>query len=351
MAGIALVIQLITGIFLSMHYTAHIDFAFNSVEHVMRDVWAGYGMRYIHSNCASIFFIVVYLHMYRGVYYASYAFPRVKTWYSGVALFLGIMASAFLGYVLPWGQMSFWGAMVITNLFSAVPFIGDNIVELLWGGFSIQNPTLNRFFTFHFLFPFVVAMLASLHLIFLHAAGSNNPLGVNTTGIAKISFLQYYGVKDFFAMGGFALLLIFVTVYTPNYMGHPDNYIPANPMVTPPHIVPEWYFLPFYAILRSIPSKTGGVFLMILAIIMLITMPYLDNSDFRSAYFRPFHLIIFWILAFIGVLLGWLGQKSVSYPFVEVASITTPLYFLYYFYLLPFSTWLENVWIEDITKY
>lgn len=347
MAGIALVVQLFTGIFLAMHYTPEINLAFISVEHIMRDVVGGVGLRYIHANGASMFFIVVYIHMFRGLYYGSYYQPRSFLWYTGVIIFLLMMATAFMGYVLPWGQMSFWGATVITNLFSAVPSIGNYIVQILWGGFSVDNPTLNRFFSFHFVLPFVITALVGLHLILLHKDGSNNPLGIDST-IDRIPFLPYFYVKDFFGILLFATFFSFFVIYAPNYLGHPDNYIEANPMVTPAHIVPEWYFLPFYAILRTIPDKLGGVVLMVLAIVILLFIPNLDNSYIRSSFFKPFHCLLFWFFFSDCLILGWVGQEVVETPFIELSLLVTPFYFGYFLILLPFISNFERILIEDL---
>ena len=349
MAGIALVVQLFTGIFLAMHYTPEVNLAFISVEHIMRDVVGGVGLRYVHANGASMFFIVVYTHMFRGLYYGSYYQPRTVLWYTGVIIFLLMMATAFMGYVLPWGQMSFWGATVITNLFSAVPFIGNYIVQILWGGFSVDNPTLNRFFSFHYLLPFIITGLVGLHLILLHKDGSNNPLGVDST-VDRIPFLPYFYVEDFFGIILFALLFSFFVVYAPNYLGHPDNYIEANPMVTPAHIVPEWYFLPFYAILRTIPDKLGGVVLMVFAIVILLFIPNLDNSFVRSSFFKPFHCILFWFFVSDALILGWVGQEVVETPFIELSLMVTPFYFLYFLVLIPFVSNLERVLIDQYYK-
>ena len=339
-AGICLVIQIVTGILLAMHYTPHVDLAFNSVEHIMRDVNNGWLIRYLHANGASMFFIVVYCHIFRGIYYGSYIFPRERLWISGVVIFLLMMATAFMGYVLPWGQMSFWGATVITNLFSAIPVVGGSIVEWLWGGFSVGNATLNRFFSLHFFMPFAIAGVVIIHLSLLHTEGSNNPLGINTN-VQTIPFYPYFYVKDLFAF--FVLLLAFaiIIVYYPNTLGHPDNYIPANPMVTPAHIVPEWYFLPFYAILRSIPDKLGGVLAMISAILILIIIPFMNTSRFRSGEFRPIFALSFWFLAADFLMLGWIGQKPVESPYVEVGMIATVFYFAYLFFALPFLGILE----------
>ncbi len=333
-AGICLVIQIITGILLAMHYTPHIDFAFNSVEHIMRDVNNGWLIRYLHANGASMFFIVVYCHIFRGLFYGSYMYPRENLWISGVVIFLLMMATAFMGYVLPWGQMSFWGATVITNLFSAIPLVGGSIVEWLWGGFSVSNATLNRFFSLHYLMPFLIAGVVIIHLSLLHKDGSNNPLGINTN-IQTVPFYPYFYVKDLFAF--FVLILAFsvIIVYYPNVLGHPDNYIPANPMSTPAHIVPEWYFLPFYAILRSIPDKLGGVAAMISAILVLMIIPFMNTSKTRSGKFRPLFALSYWFLVSDFLLLGWIGQKPVESPFIEVGMVGTFFYFAYLLFLLP----------------
>jgi len=291
-AGICLVIQILTGIFLAMHYTPHVDLAFNSVEHIMRDVNNGWLIRYLHANGASMFFIVIYAHIFRGLYFGSYMYPRGRLWASGVIIFLLMMATGFMGYVLPWGQMSFWGATVITNLFSAIPYIGGSIVEWLWGGFSVDNATLNRFYSLHYLMPFIIAGLTIVHLSLLHTVGSNNPLGINTN-LDSIPFYPYFYVKDLFAFFILLSIFSFFVFFYPNILGHADNYIPANPLVTPPHIVPEWYFLPFYAILRSVPDKLGGVVAMIGAILILLALPVLNTSKIRSSKFRPiFSLLI-----------------------------------------------------------
>ena len=349
-AGIALAIQLFTGIFLAMHYTPEISLAFISVEHIMRDVVGGVGFRYIHANGASMFFIVVYLHMFRGLYYGSYFQPRAELWYSGVSIFFLMMAAAFMGYVLPWGQMSFWGATVITNLFSAVPFIGKYIVQVLWGGFSVDNPTLNRFFSLHYLVPFIILGLVFLHLILLHKDGSNNPLGLESN-FDRIFFLPYFYFKDFFGVCIFGGIFSFFVIYAPNFLGHPDNYIEANPMVTPPHIVPEWYFLPFYAILRTIPDKLGGVVLMVAAILILLLLPNLDFAYIRSNFFKPIHVIVFWFFVMDSLILGWIGQEVVETPFIEFSQIITPIYFLYFLILLPFISTLEKFFINNFTRF
>jgi len=346
LAGLALVIQIITGVCLAMHYAPEIHLAFTSVEHIMRDVRGGSALRYIHANGASMFFIVVYVHMFRGLYYGSYMQPRSTVWYSGIIIFFLMMATAFMGYVLPWGQMSFWGATVITNLFSAIPGIGNSIVQLLWGGFSVDNPTLNRFFSLHYLLPFAIAALAGLHLILIRVPGSGNPLGVYSA-FDRIPFYPYYYVKDLFGFFIFVWIFSFFVIYAPNYMGHPDNYIEANPLVTPAHIVPEWYFLPFYAVLRTIPDKLGGVVLMVLAIFVLALLPVVDTSSFRSTYFKPLNLWLFWYFFCDSVSLGWIGQEIVESPFIEMSVFVTLSYFLYFFPLLPLTGYLENAVIRD----
>ncbi len=302
-------------------------------------------LRYIHANGASRFFIVVYTHRFRGLYYGSYRQPRANLWYSGIVLFVLRRATAFRGYVLPWGQRSFWGATVITNLFSALPGVGTSIVQLLWGGFSVDNPTLNRFFSLHYLLPFLIAARAFLHLILLHQNGSNNPLGL-TSVYDRIPFYPYFYVKDLFGFFIFVLFFSAFVVYAPNRLGHPDNYIEANPLVTPAHIVPEWYFLPFYAILRTIPDKLGGVALRGLAIVILALLPVVDTSSFRSTFFKPFHLFLFWVFAADSVSLGWIGQEVVESPFLERANFVTSVYFLFFVPLLPLLGFLETARIE-----
>jgi len=345
LAGMCLVIQLVTGIFLAMHYTPHIDLAFSSVEHIMRDVNGGWLIRYMHANGASMFFIVVYSHLFRGLYYGSYISPREHLWCSGVVIFLLMMATAFMGYVLPWGQMSFWGATVITNLFSAIPVVGPSIVDWLWGGFCVDNATLNRFFSLHFVLPFLIAGLVIVHLALLHKDGSNNPLGIDSSS-DKISFYPYFYVKDLFSF--MCLIVFFSTLlfYYPNLLGHPDNYIPADPMVTPAHIVPEWYFLPFYAILRSIPDKLGGVAAMGGAIVILLFLPFINTSKVRSSTFRPIFRICFWFLFADFLLLGWIGQEVVEEPFVLIGQLGTVFYFLYFLAFIPLVGLIENALIR-----
>jgi ubiquinol-cytochrome c reductase cytochrome b subunit len=335
LAGIMLVMQILTGIFLAMHYTPHIDLAFNSVEHIMRDVNNGWLIRYMHANGASFFFIVVYVHIFRGLYYGSYITPREALWCSGVTIFILMMATAFMGYVLPWGQMSFWGATVITNLFSAIPLIGKDIVDWLWGGFAVDNPTLNRFFSLHFTFPFVIVGAVLIHLILLHEVGSNNPLGI-TLKTENIPFYPYFYTKDLFGLMILFLIFFIFIFYYPNTLGHPDNYIEANPMKTPLHIVPEWYFLPFYAILRSIPNKIGGVIAMFGSLIILLTIPFTNSSEIRSTAFRPIFKICYWLLVVTFLLLGWVGQCPVEYPYTEIGIISMIYYFLFFILIIPF---------------
>ena len=336
LAGISLVIMIVTGILLAMQYTAHVDMAFDSVERIMRDVNSGWMLRYIHMNGASFFFIVVYIHIFRGLYYGSYKAPRELLWMIGVVILLLMMATAFMGYVLPWGQMSFWGAKVITNLFSAVPVFGESIVTWLWGGFTVDNPTLNRFFALHYLLPFVIVAVVVLHIWALHTFGSNNPLGIAPKGPQdKIPFHPYYTAKDAFGMGVFLILFTAVVFYIPNYMGHPDNYIPADPLATPAHIVPEWYFLPFYAILRSIPDKLLGVVAMFGSIAVLFILPWLDTSPVKSGRFRPIFRLFFVLFMVDAVLLGVVGAKPAEGIWLTIGRIATAWYFLHFLVILP----------------
>ncbi|MDK9694990.1 MAG: cytochrome b/b6 [Siculibacillus sp.] len=338
-----LAVQLITGIVLVMHYTPNTLMAFASVEHIMRDVNWGWLIRYMHANGASMFFVAVYIHILRGMYYGSYKAPREILWILGVVIYLLMMATAFMGYVLPWGQMSFWGATVITNLFSAIPLIGDPIVIWLWGGFSVDNPTLNRFFSLHYLLPFVIAAVVVLHVWALHVVGQNNPTGVEVKSEQDtVAFTPYATLKDAFGMSAFLVLFCWFLFYTPNYMGHPDNYIPANPMVTPAHIVPEWYFLPFYAILRSIPDKLGGVIAMFGAIAVLFVLPWLDTSKVKSSTYRPLYKQFFWILVVVGLGLGYLGSQPAEGGYVIASRILTAWYFFHFLVILPVVGLIEK---------
>jgi len=340
LSGLMLVVQIITGIFLAMHYTPHINFAFNSIEHIMRDINNGWFLRYMHSNGASFFFLVVYIHIFRGLYYGSYIAPRKILWCSGVIIFIIMMATAFMGYVLPWGQMSFWGATVITNLFSAIPFIGNDIVNWLWGGFSVNNPTLNRFFSFHFTLPFILCAFIILHLIFLHQKGSNNPLGL-ISKTENISFYPYFYVKDLFSLLSLLLFFFFFIFYFPNILGHPDNYIEANSMKTPLHIVPEWYFLPFYAILRSVPNKIGGVFFMFFSLLILLIIPFISKNKIRSTFFRPIFKYFYWLFIVDFIFLGWVGKMPVEYPYVNIGFYAMIYYFIFFIFIIPFLNLIE----------
>ncbi|WP_421990406.1 cytochrome b [Roseococcus sp.] len=336
LAMINLVIMIVTGIVLAMHYTPHVTMAFDSVERIMRDVNFGWMIRYIHANGASMFFIVVYIHIWRGMYYGSFKAPRELLWMLGVVIFLLMMATAFMGYVLPWGQMSFWGATVITNLFSAIPLVGDTIVTYLWGGFSVDNPTLNRFFSLHYLLPFVITGVVFLHIAALHITGSNNPLGIEPKGPQDtLPFHPYYTIKDSVGIVVYLMVFAVLVFFMPNYLGHADNYIPANPMVTPPHIVPEWYFLPYYAILRAVPDKLGGVALMGGSIMLLFVLPWLDSSKVRSLRFRPISRVLFLLWTVNFFVLMWCGGKPAEQPYVLISQISTLFYFAYFLVALP----------------
>jgi ubiquinol-cytochrome c reductase cytochrome b subunit len=348
LAGLCLVIQIVTGIFLAMHYTPHIDYAFISVEHIMRDVNNGWLIRYIHANGASMMFICIYIHMFKNLYYGSYTAPRHWLWVSGVVILLATMATGFIGYVLPWGQMSFWGATVITNLFSALPIVGNMIVSLLWGGFSVDNATLNRFLSLHYLLPFIIAGLSLVHLVLLHVHGNNNPLGIESK-TSIIPFFPYFFLKDLFAFSCLLVVFSFFVFFFPNALGHSDNYIPANPMVTPPHIVPEWYFLPFYAILRSIPDKLGGVLAMFGSILVLILIPFIvPKLNIRSSLFRPIAKKLFWYQVVNCLILGWIGQNVVEYPYIEIGQVATVFYFVYFLALIPGLVHIENALLVPI---
>jgi len=348
--GFCLIIQIVTGVTLAMHYTPSISEAFDSVEHIMRDVNNGWLIRYLHSNTASAFFFLVYLHMGRGLYYGSYKAPRTLTWTIGTVIFLIMIITAFLGYVLPYGQMSLWGATVITNLMSAIPWIGQDIVEFIWGGFSVGNATLNRFFALHFVLPFVLAALVLMHLITLHdSAGSGNPLGVSGN-YDRLPFAPYFVFKDLVTIFLFIIVLSIFVFFMPNMLGDSENYVMANPMQTPPAIVPEWYLLPFYAILRSIPNKLLGVIAMIAAILTLLIMPIVDLSKYRGLQFRPLSKIVFFIFIANFLILMQLGAKHVESPFIEFGQISTVLYFAHFFLIVPFVSFLENTLIDLNTK-
>ena len=343
LAGITLVIMIVSGLLLSMHYVAHVDLAFDSVEHIMRDVNYGWLLRYIHSVGASMFFLIVYIHIARGLYYGSYKSPREVLWWLGIIIFFLMIIAAFLGYTLPWGQMSFWGATVITNLFSAIPLIGDNIVTWLWGGFSIDNPTLNRFYSLHFLIPFIIVGVVFLHIVALHKVGSNNPTGIDLTfKKEKIPFHPYYTAKDFFGYGVFFIIFGIFVFFLPNLLGHPENYIPADPFVTPEHIIPEWYFLPFYAILRAIPFKLLGVLAMLGSILILFVLPWLDTCKVRSCRFRPIYKQFYWIFIFNFIVLGWVGSKVPEGHYLIISRICTAYYFTHFLIILPILGMFEK---------
>jgi ubiquinol-cytochrome c reductase cytochrome b/c1 subunit len=336
-------VQIITGIVLAMHYTPTVAGAFDSVEHIMRDVNYGWLLRYVHANGASMFFIAVYIHIFRGLYYGSYKEPREILWILGVIIFLLMMATAFMGYVLPWGQMSFWGATVITNLFSAIPGIGPKVVEFLWGGYSVDQPTLQRFFSLHYLLPFMIAGVVVLHIWALHEVGQNNPAGIDVKSDKDtVPFTPYATAKDNFAMVCFMIFFAWFVFYIPNYLGHADNYIPANPLQTPTHIVPEWYFLPFYAILRAIPNKLGGVIAMFASIAVLAFLPWLDRAKTRSAKYRPLFKQFFWIFVITCIGLGWLGAKPAEGGYVIASRILTAWYFIHFLVVLPLLSYYEK---------
>ena len=338
-----LVTQIITGIILAMHYTPHVDHAFNSVEHIMRNVNHGWLIRYIHANGASMFFLAVYIHIFRGMYYGSYKAPREVLWILGVIIYLLMMAAAFMGYVLPWGQMSLWGATVITNLFGAIPLVGDSIATWLWGGFSVDNPTLNRFFSLHYLIPFLIFGVVILHIWALHVPGNNNPVGISVKSVQDtVPFHPYYTVKDGFALVVFMILFSYFVFFAPNVLGHADNYIPANPLVTPAHIVPEWYLLPFYAILRAVPDKLGGVIAMVGAIFILFVLPWLDTSKIRSARYRPLFKQFFLIFVLNCLVLGYLGAMPAEGVYITLARICTIYYFAHFLIILPLLGLVEK---------
>nr|YP_581748.1 cytochrome b [Platysternon megacephalum]ABB22856.1 cytochrome b [Platysternon megacephalum] len=337
--GICLILQIITGIFLAMHYSPDVSLAFSSITHISRDVQYGWLIRNMHANGASLFFMYIYIHIGRGLYYGSYLYK--ETWNTGIILLLLTMATAFVGYVLPWGQMSFWGATVITNLLSAIPYMGSTLVQWIWGGFSVDNATLTRFFTFHFLLPFITSGFAMVHLLFLHETGSNNPTGLNSN-TDKIPFHPYFSYKDLLGIILTLALLLTLALFSPNLLGDPDNFTPANPLSTPPHIKPEWYFLFAYAILRSIPNKLGGVLALLLAILMLLLMPILHTSKQRTTSFRPLTQILFWFLVADLLVLTWIGGQPVEAPFTAISQMASILYFLIPLILMPTTGVIEN---------
>jgi ubiquinol-cytochrome c reductase cytochrome b subunit len=346
--ALCLIIQILTGAFLAMHYTPHVDFAFNSVEHIMRDVNNGWLIRYTHANVASFFFIFVYMHVGRGLYYGSYKSPRVLVWSIGTIILILMMAIAFLGYVLPYGQMSLWGATVITNLLSAIPIFGQDIVELIWGGFSVNNATLNRFFSLHYLLPFLLAALAVAHLIALHVHGSSNPNGVTSNG-DRYAMHPYFVFKDLVTIFAFFLVLAVIVFFYPNLLGHSDNYIPADPMVTPASIVPEWYLLPFYAILRSIPNKLLGVVAMFGSLLILLILPLVDLSRIRGSTFRPLMKLAFWLFVVDFFILMWIGSQHPDSPYLEIGQVATAFYFAWFLIFVPLIGLSENT-LMDISN-
>lgn len=339
-----LITQIVTGIVLAMHYVAHADLAFESVEKIMRDVNYGWLIRYIHSNGASMFFLAVYIHIFRSLFYGSYKSPRELIWIIGMIIYILMMAAAFMGYVLPWGQMSFWGATVITNLFSAIPLVGESITQWLWGGYSVDNPTLTRFFSLHYLIPFLILGLVVLHIWALHVPGNNNPVGIDLKkdGSDTVPFHPYIVIKDLFALVIFMIIFAGFVFYAPNVLGHSDNYIPADPLITPAHIVPEWYLLPFYAILRSVPDKLGGVILMFSAILILAALPWLDTSKVRSAVFRPIYKQFFWILVLDVLILGYIGAMPAEGAYVAIGRVATVYYFAHFLIIMPVLGFVEK---------
>ena len=332
-----LITQIVTGVILGMHYVAHADLAFDSVEHIMRDVNYGWLIRYVHANGASMFFLAVYIHIFRALYYGSYKSPREMIWILGMIIYFLMMMAAFMGYVLPWGQMSFWGATVITNLFSAIPFVGESITNWLWGGYAVDNPTLTRFFSLHYLIPFLILGLVVLHIWALHIPGNNNPIGIDIKKPSKdtVPFHPYIVIKDMFALLIFLIIFAFFVFYAPNILGHSDNYIEANPLVTPAHIVPEWYLLPFYAILRSVPDKLFGVIAMFLSIFVLVILPWLDTSRVRSALFRPLYKQFYWFLIADVLILGYMGAMPAEGIYLLIARVATIYYFAHFLIILP----------------
>nr|YP_009746595.1 apocytochrome b [Jenufa perforata]QII41616.1 apocytochrome b [Jenufa perforata] len=350
LAGLCLVLQIVTGVCLAMHYTANVDLAFSSIQHIMRDVPSGWLLRYVHANGAGFFFMIVYIHIFRGLYYSSYTQPREFVWLIGVVILLLLIVTAFIGYILPWGQMSLWGATVITSLASAIPVVGQSIVTWLWGGFSVDNPTLNRFYSLHYLLPFILAALSIVHLAALHQYGSTNPLGINAEA-DKIDFYPYYTSKDLVSLIAFAFFGAILIWFAPNYLSHPDNQVPANPYSTPESIVPEWYFLWVYSILRSIPSKGLGILAIALVFISLFSLPYIHKPTVRSPMFRPLHNLFFWTFIADCFILTWIGACHVEDPYVLIGQLATCWFFFYLLVLTPSIAWLEaNLVLPESNK-
>lgn len=345
-AGIFLVVQILSGFFLTMFYVPHIDYAFNSVEHIMRDISYGWLIRYLHSNGASFFFLIVYIHMLRGLYYGSYNSPRMLLWFSGVLIYLMMIGTAFLGYVLPWGQMSYWAATVITNMVTVVPYVGKDLLYWLWGGYSINNATLNRFFSLHYLLPFVILVIVLYHLYILHKTGSSNPLGIKAHILNKITFYPYFITKDIFGYLVIFIPFCIFVFFLPEALSHTDNYIRANPLVTPPHIVPEWYFLPLYGILRSILDKTYGMIIMLLSCVFcFFLLPFIEKSYISGNVFKPINRTMYWFFVFNYIFLGYIGSQSPVYPYVELGLLFTHLHLLYFFLFIPISVFLEKAFL------
>nr|YP_010049274.1 cytochrome b [Pleurostomum flabellatum]QPL15599.1 cytochrome b [Pleurostomum flabellatum] len=346
MAGIFLVVQILSGVFLTFFYTPHIELAFYSVERLMRDVNFGWFIRYIHMNGASFFFFVIYIHILKGIYYGSYYFPRNSVWFIGCLMYIILMGTAFLGYVLPWGQMSYWGATVITNLLTVIPTIGVEILHWVWGGYSINNATLNRFYSFHYMLPFLLALLSMYHIYQLHKSGSSNELGTRSNSVEKISFYPYFIVKDLFGVCLVFLFFLYIVGIYPEIFNHSDNYENANPIVTPTHIVPEWYLLPFYAILRSILDKTYGILIMFVSILVIFLLPFVDKSTLKSKSFQPLNRILFWFFVFNFVFLGYLGSEDPDTPFIELGLMCGHIHLLYFFLFIPMNVLIEYTFIS-----
>lgn len=342
MSAIFLVIQIVSGLFLTFFFTPHVDLAFFSVEHIMRDVNYGWLIRYIHANGASFFFFLVYIHILKGIYYGSYYFPRTLVWFTGCIIYILMMGTAFLGHVLPWGQMSYWAATVITNFVTVIPVVGKDIVYWIWGGYSINNATLNRFFSLHYLLPFVIALLSAYHIYQLHKSGSSNELGIRSHYLNKISFYPYFLVKDFFGLFIILFLFSIFVFFFPEAFNHSDNYIKANPLVTPAHIVPEWYFSPLYGILRSILNKTYGIIIMFVSLLVLFILPFVDKSLIKNKTFKPFNRTLFWFFSFNFLFLGYLGSQAPVYPYIEFGVICSHFHLLYFFLLIPLSVFFES---------